>query len=99
MPDFMRRAFSIVPACAVLLTTVYLCSCKQPSQAAPAAKASQAVAPSPVDHDWQTYTNVRFAYSICYPADLLAGQGESDNSDGQKFLSRDGSVEVLVYGS
>lgn len=49
--------------------------------------------------NWQTYTNVRFAYSICYPADVLTAQGEAENSDGQKFLSKDGRGHALVYGS
>jgi len=48
---------------------------------------------------WKTYTNARFGYSISYPADVLMPQGESDNGDGQKFLSRDGRTQVLVYGS
>ena len=49
-------------------------------------------------HSWKTYTNVRFQYRICYPADLMVPQGEPDNGDGQKFLARDGA-ELIVYGS
>jgi hypothetical protein len=49
-------------------------------------------------HSWKTYTNVRFQYHICYPADLLLPQGESDNSDGQKFLAQDGA-NLSVWGS
>jgi hypothetical protein len=48
-------------------------------------------------HLWQSYTNVRFQYAICYPADLLVPQGESPNSDGQKFLAKDGA-QLLVFG-
>ena len=48
-------------------------------------------------HLWQSYTNVRFQYSICYPEDLLVPQGESPNSDGQKFLAKDGA-QLLVFG-
>jgi hypothetical protein len=48
---------------------------------------------------WQTYTNARFGYTVRYPASLLKPQGESDNGDGQKFLSRDGKTRLLVYGS
>ena len=55
--------------------------------------------PEPGRHDWKTYTNVRFAYSLCYPRDLLLPRGEPDNSDGQKFVSEDGQVQALVYGS
>ena len=47
-------------------------------------------------HGWATYVNVRFQYSICYPKDLLVPQGESDNSDGQKFLSNKDSAELAA---
>jgi hypothetical protein len=56
-------------------------------------------APLVTQHTYQTYYNVRFKYSISYPSDLLIPQGESANADGQKFLSRDGRAEMLVYGS
>jgi len=45
-------------------------------------------------HAWKTYTNVRFRY----PEDLLVPQGESDKSDGQKFLAND-SGQLIVFGS
>lgn len=48
---------------------------------------------------YQTYHNGRFDYSISYPADLLAPQGEADNGDGQRFLSKDGRAELIVYGA
>ncbi|MGZ3806408.1 MAG: hypothetical protein ACXVB4_19515 [Pseudobdellovibrionaceae bacterium] len=47
---------------------------------------------------YSKYTNPRFGYSISYPSDLFIAQGESDNGDGQKFVSADGAV-LLVYGS
>jgi hypothetical protein len=50
-------------------------------------------------HTYRTYHNARFDFSISYPADVLIPQGESENHDGQKFRSRDGRVEMLVYGS
>ena len=50
-------------------------------------------------HTYRTYHNARFDYSISYPADVLIPQGESENHDGQKFRSRDGRAEMLVYGS
>jgi hypothetical protein len=62
------------------------------SVATPSAAAAEA-------HVWERYTNVRFAFSICYPKDFLVAQGESDNSDGQRFLSKDGQVELRAYGS
>jgi hypothetical protein len=48
---------------------------------------------------YSTYSNSRFSYVISYPAALLIPQGESDNGDGQKFLSSDGQVEMIVYGN
>jgi hypothetical protein len=48
---------------------------------------------------YSTYINNRFSYSISYPTGLLIPQGEADNGDGQKFLSRDGRAEMIVYGS
>jgi hypothetical protein len=102
--------FLAVGLATLLCFTMALISCKsspQGSSNAPAQGASVAMPQSssaapvaPVaEHEWKTYTNVRFGYSICYPADILAGQGESENSDGQKFVSKDGSAEVSVYGS
>ena len=48
---------------------------------------------------YRTYHNARFDYSISYPAGVLIPQGEAENGDGQKFQSKDGRVEMLVYGS
>ncbi len=56
-----------------------------------------AQAPEASRHVWKVYTNVRFQYSICYPGDLLVPQGEAENSDGQKFLAKDGA-KLLVFG-
>jgi hypothetical protein len=47
---------------------------------------------------WATYVNVRFQYSICYPKDLLVPQGESDNSDGQRFLSNKNGADLAAWG-
>lgn len=59
----------------------------------PAVRAAKAQA------GYNTYSNARFDYSISYPAKLLIPQGEAENGDGQKFLSKDGRTEMLVYGS
>jgi hypothetical protein len=48
---------------------------------------------------YRTYSNARYGFSISYPADLLVPQGESDNGDGQKFVSRDGSASLTAFGS
>ena len=49
--------------------------------------------------NYKTYVNARFDYSISYPANLLIPQGEADNADGQRFLSKDGKAELRVWGS
>jgi hypothetical protein len=48
---------------------------------------------------YDTYHNDRFDYSIDYPKEILFPQGESDNGDGQKFLSKDAEVSLIVYGA
>jgi hypothetical protein len=50
-------------------------------------------------HNWARYVNVRFQYAICYPQDLLVPQGESANSDGQRFLSNKDNGQLVVYGT
>jgi hypothetical protein len=50
-------------------------------------------------NNYRVYHNVRFDYSISYPANVLIPQGEAVNRDGQRFMSRDGRTEMLVYGS
>ena len=50
------------------------------------------------DVKYGRYINVRFAYGISYPEGMLIPQGEADNGDGQKFISKDGQVEMLAYG-
>ena len=50
-------------------------------------------------YNYKTYTNVRFKYSISYPAELLVPQGEAENGDGQIFNENGrSSVEMRVYG-
>jgi hypothetical protein len=46
-----------------------------------------------------TYVNVRFAYSVCYPPQLLVSQGEAPDSDGERFVSKDNKFIAIVYGS
>ena len=48
---------------------------------------------------YSRYYNSRFNYSVAYPASILIPQGESQNGDGQKFVSKDKSITLLVYGS
>ncbi len=48
-------------------------------------------------HQWNTYTNARFQYSICYPEDLLNPKPEATNGDGRRFTGKDG-VRLIVFG-
>src|ERR1700682_2215290 len=57
----------------------------------------KAQAPAADRHTWKASTNWRFQYSICYPQDLLVPQGEPENSDGQRFLAKDGA-KLVVFG-
>jgi hypothetical protein len=50
------------------------------------------------DHKYRHYVNVRYRYALDYPADLLTGQGESENSDGQKFVSGDKKANLAAWG-
>ncbi len=43
-----------------------------------------------------SYTNLRFNYRVAYPADFTP-QGESDNGDGQVFLSTD-NAKLIAWG-
>jgi hypothetical protein len=52
---------------------------------------------TPAEHNWQIYTNVRFGYHICYPADLLIPQPEADNGDGRVFTAASGA-SLRVWG-
>lgn len=49
--------------------------------------------------EFKKYGNVRFGYEISYPETILLPQGEAENGDGQRFLSKEGDVEMLVWGS
>lgn len=48
---------------------------------------------------YRTYSNARYGFSISYPLGLLVPQGESDNGDGQKFVSKTGSATLIAFGS
>lgn len=48
---------------------------------------------------YNRYYNSRFNYSVTYPVSILIPQGEAQNGDGQKFVSKDKSITLLVYGS
>ena len=65
-------------------TLVFVCLMTWPAQAA---ESSQ----------WHDYVNIKYAYAVCFSANLLAPQGESDAGDGQVFGGNDGA-KLLVYG-
>jgi hypothetical protein len=48
---------------------------------------------------YRTYSNARYGFSIAYPVNLLVPQGEPDNGDGQKFVSKNGRASLLAFGS
>jgi hypothetical protein len=47
--------------------------------------------------EWDSYSNSRFGYVVDVPPGF-AGDGESDNGDGQFFESADGTQTLRVYG-
>ena len=53
--------------------------------------------PSAARTNFKTYNNARFGYTISYPANLLAPQGEADNGDGQTFTGE--GVKMTVFGT
>lgn len=48
------------------------------------------------DVKYKTYHNQFYDYKVEYP-DFLIPQGEATNRDGQKFISEDQAIELLVY--
>jgi hypothetical protein len=46
---------------------------------------------------WKTYHNTRFGYDIEYPQTLIPSP-ESANGDGRVFASKDGKVELTIFG-
>ncbi|MFP6560440.1 hypothetical protein WJ542_19375 [Paraburkholderia sp. B3] len=68
-----------------------------------AATSSQEAKPSSpprqqADEHVATYGNVRYQYTIDYPADLLAAGREADDSDGVVFSAKSGTAQVTVWG-
>jgi hypothetical protein len=47
---------------------------------------------------YDVYNNSRYGYSVSYPTSFIPGE-PPDNNDGQKFTSKDGTAELIVYGS
>lgn len=48
---------------------------------------------------WDSYTNVRFGYHLCYPSGVFVAQPEADNGDGQMFVAQHSSAVMRVWGS
>lgn len=49
-------------------------------------------------HRWETTGNAKFEFTMCFPADLMTPQLESDDGDGRIFLAKDGT-ELRVWGT
>jgi hypothetical protein len=49
-------------------------------------------------YKFKVYHNARFNYCINYPSSILLPQGESENGDGQVFLSNDMKFSMVVSG-
>ena len=54
--------------------------------------------PRPQRTLYGTYVNARFGYAISYPTAYLRPEPESDNGDGRKFTSNDGSALLTAWG-
>ncbi len=52
-----------------------------------------------ISHEYSNYENSKFNFVIQYPSDLLFPQGESDNGDGQYFISKDSKIKLTASGS
>ncbi len=50
------------------------------------------------EHRWETTGNAKFEFTMCFPADLMTPQPESDDGDGRILLAKDGT-ELRVWGS
>lgn len=48
--------------------------------------------------DWPRYINARFGTTVDIPPGFQ-GEPESENGDGRRFVSRDGTVTLLIWGS
>ena len=46
--------------------------------------------------NYKIYHNNRYDYTVEYP-DFLIPQGEADSGDGQKFISEDQKIQLIVY--
>ena len=54
--------------------------------------------PAQDSHNWKTYTNERFGFSVCYPSDLLHPGVAPDNNGGRTFIGFDGG-RLAAWGS
>ncbi len=46
---------------------------------------------------YRSYANARFGYVVEYPSNLLSPRPDPYNSDGRRFVSRDGKIVLRVY--
>lgn len=48
---------------------------------------------------WDSYTNARFGYQLCYPSGVFSAQPEAANGDGRQFVAVHGGAAMRVWGS
>jgi hypothetical protein len=89
-----------------LAATLLLISCAPPSTSnnstdfpAQTETVQADTIPRPENIIYDRYYNSRFNYSVVYPSNLLIEQEAPTNNDGRRFISADGRIEMLVYGS
>ena len=92
-----RVAWSLAAAAAIAVAIAAAVVVRDPQRHGENNAAATRSTPSSMG--FSNYVNVRFAYSLCYPPQLLLPQGESADGDGQKFVSSDTQVTAIVYGS
>jgi hypothetical protein len=90
-----RMGWSLVTVCAVIVVAALIVHSAQRETT----NSSEQITSSAPPNAFANYVNVRFAYSLCYPPQLLAPQGEAADGDGQKFVSGDGQAVAIAYGS
>jgi hypothetical protein len=107
IPDKPEERFLMTP-CTILLTlSLLLCGSNARHEQVFSRTFTSPEIQSSVRHHsvvnqrvtYKTYSNARYGFSIAYPLSVLLPQGESDNGDGQKFVSKDGSASLLAFGS
>ncbi len=96
----VKHSFIFSNAALLIINTlsIILFANLEASIAAPPGTPATASPVPPAAHSYKSYVNVRYRYSIEYPAELLFAQGESENGDGQRFVSHDNQAQLTSWG-